>query len=183
MNEIIESIKKLEQYYFIKAEKTIGKINRYTLLKLTDNKLVKKVNQSKLVKNKHGTSKNKALPLVKNKHTNNTNKEQDLNKENTKGSKYKFTLSSMTLAQLLYSLIKKQNPAWYVEPSFEQWASDIDKIHRIDKRTYKQIEYVIRWTQKDDFWKKNILSPSKLRKQFNTLVVRITNNKKRPKII
>lgn len=91
---------------------------------------------------------------------------------NKDSNKYIYTLMSQKLACLLYELIKKENPAWYVEPNFDQWAHDIEAIHRLDGRTYEQIEWMIRWTQQDDFWKKNILSPAKLRKQFNNLVVR-----------
>lgn len=79
---------------------------------------------------------------------------------------------NLELAKLLYKLIKKQNPAWYIKPNWDNWVSDIDKIHRVDKRTYEQIEWMIEWVQQDDFWKGNILSPSKLRKQFNNLVIK-----------
>jgi len=39
---IIDSIKELEKYCFIKVKRTKGKISEYTLLKLTDSKPVKK---------------------------------------------------------------------------------------------------------------------------------------------
>lgn len=97
--------------------------------------------------------------------------------------RYKYTSKDKELAELLYSLIKKENPAWYVEPNWDQWAEDIGKINRLDKRTHKQIEWMVRWAQKDDFWKKNILSPSKLRKQFNKLVVQAKGDKPKVAII
>jgi len=40
---------------------------------------------------------------------------------------------------------------------------------RIDGRKANDIKAVIEWCQKDDFWYKNILSCSKLRKQFDQL--------------
>jgi len=91
---------------------------------------------------------------------------------------YNVTPKSRELAELLFVLIKKENPHWYVDPNFNQWADDIEKIHRIDERTYEQIEWMIKWAQKDSFWSKNILSPSKLRKQFNKLVIRAKNDPK-----
>lgn len=75
------------------------------------------------------------------------------------------------LAKLLYDLIKKENPEWYVKPNWDTWANDIRKIKEIDNRTYEQIEWMIRFVQDDNFWRKNILSPAKLREQFNRLVV------------
>lgn len=83
------------------------------------------------------------------------------------------------LAKLLYDLIREQNPAWHVKPNWEQWADDIEKLNRIDGRTWEQIEWMIRWAQNDDFWHKNILSPNKLRKQFNRLCVEAKGKQKK----
>ncbi len=54
-----------------------------------------------------------------------------------------------------------------------------------DNRTDEQIKYLINWTQKDDFWSTNILSPAKLRKQFDALVVKIKKEKAKtqPKVV
>ena len=38
-----------------------------------------------------------------------------------------------------------------------------------DKRTPQQINNMIDWCQADDFWKQNILSTAKLRKQYDTM--------------
>jgi hypothetical protein len=42
-----------------------------------------------------------------------------------------------------------------------------------DGYTYQQVEYVIRWSQAHEFWRTNILSASKLRKQFTQLVAQL----------
>ena len=97
-------------------------------------------------------------------------------------SKVKYSVEDQKLAQTLYDLIKESNPAWYVTPNWDQWSEDIRKIRELDKRTSEQIEFIIRWSQGDDFWRKNILSPSKLRKQFNTLVVQ-AKAKSQPKVM
>lgn len=83
------------------------------------------------------------------------------------------------LAKLLLEEIKQSNPN-FKEPNINKWADDISKMRRIDKRTPEQIRYLITWTQHHDFWAANILSPAKLRKQFDTLVaqVRRDQNKK-----
>ena len=89
-----------------------------------------------------------------------------------------YSQKSLELSKLLYKLIKDNNPDWYLKPNIEKWALEMDKINRIDKRSWEQIEYAIRWTQKSDFWCKNILSPEKLRKQFNNLVVQMKQKEK-----
>ena len=57
--------------------------------------------------------------------------------------------------------------------SRETWASHIDKLNRIDGRTFEQIEYMIRWTQHDSFWSQNILSTAKLREKFSDLIPKL----------
>lgn len=49
------------------------------------------------------------------------------------------------------------------------WITDMDKLNRIDQRTWQEIEHIINWSQNDSFWRTNILSPGKLRKQFDQL--------------
>ena len=46
-----------------------------------------------------------------------------------------------------------------------------------DKRTPELIESVMRFSQSNDFWKGNILSPDKLRKNFDQLTVKMNTNK------
>ena len=72
------------------------------------------------------------------------------------------------LSLLLLNEIKKNKPD-FLEPNLQLWAKDFEKMLRIDKRGHRRIPEVIRWCQQDDFWQSNILSPSKLRKQFDKL--------------
>lgn len=51
----------------------------------------------------------------------------------------------------------------------EKWVHDMDKIMRLDHRTPAEVEACIRWSQANDFWKANILSPTKLRAKFDTM--------------
>jgi hypothetical protein len=85
----------------------------------------------------------------------------------------KFTGKDMEMVNLMVSLIQKNNPAWKAKGNLDKWAEDINKINRIDERTYEQIEYMIKWTQKDPFWSQNILSASKLRDKFNDLIPKL----------
>lgn len=74
------------------------------------------------------------------------------------------------LAELLHDQMVENKPNRRIVPSWrESWARDIEKIHRIDGREWENIREVIEWSQKDDFWWKNILSGSTLRQKFDRL--------------
>ena len=76
------------------------------------------------------------------------------------------------LAELLLSLIKQNTPT-FKQPNVGMWANHIRLLREQDGRTLEQIEFVIRWSQKDTFWQANILSTKKLREKFDTLVAHI----------
>ena len=127
------------------------------------------------------------LALIKGKYEHKNKCIQDVSKLDTqdrlgkdrlgKSKVISYTPKDLELSKLLYELIKENNPAWYVKPNWDTWADDIRKLREIDNRTYEQIEFMIKWCQQDDFWKQNILSPTKLRKQFNNLVVKAKQSK------
>jgi len=84
-----------------------------------------------------------------------------------------FSIDDMRMVDLLIELIQQNNPEWKMKGSRETWAEHIEKLHRIDERTYEQIEAMIRWIQQDSFWSQNILSTAKLREKFNDLIPRL----------
>ena len=107
-----------------------------------------------------------------------------------------FTEKDLYLANLLYSKILSNFPVYENKKiNIQEWAVDIRKLREIDKATGDQIEYMINWihggtitkngnrTQvlaPHDFWSKNILSASKLRKQwFNNLVPQLQDTFKK----
>jgi len=55
------------------------------------------------------------------------------------------------------------------QDAVKRWADEIDKMNRIDGRTWNEIEAMIAWCQRDNFWKGNILSGAKLREKFDQL--------------
>ena len=73
------------------------------------------------------------------------------------------------LAAKLKELMLLNNPKARVPDNLQKWAQEINKMIRIDKRTPKEIESVIIFSQKDSFWMTNILSAKALRKQFDRL--------------
>lgn len=81
------------------------------------------------------------------------------------------------LSELLYQSILN-NDEKFKKPDLSKWASHIDKLIRIDGRSEEEIRKVIEFASTNDFWKSNILSTSKLRKQFPTLIIQIKRGEK-----
>lgn len=55
----------------------------------------------------------------------------------------------------------------------DKWHQEIERLNRLDGYSYEQIERTIRWVQQDSFWRSNVLSPAKLRKQFGALQLKM----------
>ncbi|MCI9883865.1 Replication protein O [Bacillus sp. FSL K6-2869] len=102
------------------------------------------------------------------------------NEKNINNSRHKYEPCDMENANLLYQRILENN-SQAKKPNLEKWASDFRLIRQIDKRSDAQVKYLINWTQKDSFWKSNILSPASLRKQFDKLTVRIKSEREAAK--
>lgn len=83
------------------------------------------------------------------------------------------------LSRLLFSKIRERNQK-QKEPNFQSWGNEIDKMLRVDKRSSEEIEAIILWSQADDFWQNNILSTSKLRKQFDSLLLKSKKSQSKP---
>lgn len=83
------------------------------------------------------------------------------------------------LAKYLFDKIRESNP-FVKEPNFQNWAKNIDLMHRVDNIPYEHIEKMIDWCRQDDFWKGNILSTEALRRGFAKMYERILqeHNKK-----
>lgn len=60
----------------------------------------------------------------------------------------------------------------------DKWLNDMDKLNRIDGREWENITKAIQWCQNDSFWRANILSPAKLRKQYDSLRLQAQRNQK-----
>ncbi|PHD69333.1 hypothetical protein COF61_00985 [Bacillus toyonensis] len=108
-------------------------------------------------------------------------KEKEKEKEKEKNTScHKFSTSDLENAKLLFKLMLLNNPS-AKEPNFDKWADDFRLMRERDSRTDEAIKYLINWTQNDTFWRTNILSPAKLRKQFDALVMKIKTDKEKNK--
>lgn len=85
---------------------------------------------------------------------------------------------AMTLASLLADLMLGNNPKnaglstdEKKKDAVDRWASEIEKLHRLDHQSWEDIRTVIEWSQKDSFWRKNILSGATLREKYDRLAI------------
>lgn len=66
--------------------------------------------------------------------------------------------------------IVKNNPkAKHV--NIEKWSKTMDLMLWKDNRHPNEIRQIIKWSQNDGFWRRNILSPKQLRAHYNLLVI------------
>lgn len=131
----------------------------------------KSVSEQKKLENKAGVQMyNKCTPEIE------IEKEIDIDKDKEKKNKsqsprrYDDDSPYLKMAQYLFNWIKQNNPS-AKEPNYQKWADDFRKLSEIDKRSKKDIKQIIDWSQKDNFWQTNILSPFKLRKHFDQLTM------------
>ena len=82
-----------------------------------------------------------------------------------------FVASASNDAAMLCSFfiesLKKTKPD--IKLNTKNWEQEFDKILRIDKRDPEKLKLMIEWIQQSSFWKPNILSPAKLRKQYDPI--------------
>ena len=92
-------------------------------------------------------------------------KQTDINTDivSPPGGHYQKTIEpkAKEMAELLFSL-HKQVDQNVKKPNIDSWAMDIEKINRLDGRSYEEIEKVIRWVKTPgNFWFPNIMSGKK----------------------
>lgn len=77
---------------------------------------------------------------------------------------------ALDMAHTLAELAKVNFP--FVKPvSISDWAYDIDKLNKIDGQDTALIEGILKWSQTDEFWKKQIRSGAALRRHFEKLYI------------
>ena len=87
----------------------------------------------------------------------------------------KFSNDDLRCAEWFYSRLLVLNSE-HKKPDIKKWADVIRLMREIDKRTYQQISDLFLWVNTDDFWQGNILSPVKLRKQWDALTIKMNSS-------
>ena len=87
------------------------------------------------------------------------------------GKRMHSTEEDRECAEWIYKkCILRVNPTARKPPE-NTWANDIRLMREIDERTHKQICELFLWVIADPFWCTNILSPGKLREQWDRLIL------------
>ena len=87
--------------------------------------------------------------------------------QTTSGNKW-GTDDDLKTAEWIFSRVRKVSPT-AKQPTWASWANDIRLLRDSLEISHQEICRVFNWANKDQFWQTNILSPSKLRKQWDTL--------------
>ena len=87
------------------------------------------------------------------------------------------TADDLRAARWIYQKLLVVN-ASLSEPKWVEWANTIRLMRMNDSRTHREICELFVWASGDDFWDGNILSPSSLRKHWDTLT---TQRARKPK--
>ncbi|MEK3995661.1 replication protein [Psychrobacillus sp. FSL K6-2365] len=108
---------------------------------------------------------------------NNVNNVNNDNKDNNiKPSRQKRVFDKdsdeMKLVEFFIQEIRK-NSSDFKDPNLQNWCDEFRKIIDLDKRDKGEVSKLIRWVQSDDFEKANVLSPSKLRKRYDALKIKM----------
>ena len=112
---------------------------------------------------------------------NDKNDKNDNKDIKTLRSKLKFETHHMKLAELLFKKVKENNPSAR-EPNLESWANTFRLMMERpkEKRSGKDIQDLILWSQSHHFWYNNVLSADKLRKQFDRLQLEMKDETHKP---
>ena len=86
----------------------------------------------------------------------------------------------MELARYLRTLITNRKSDFKFSGSLEKWADGFRLLMEQDHRPHAKIKAVLDWVQRHPFWQNNILSPDKLRKQFDRLEMEMEKASDKP---
>lgn len=102
--------------------------------------------------------------------------------KNKKKVKYEPDSKPYRCARKLLDEILKNKPDFKI-PNLQKWADTFRLMNERDGRTWKTIGDVIVFATQDDFWRVNILSADKLRKQFDRLEMEKDKQKQNRKVV
>jgi hypothetical protein len=104
-------------------------------------------------------------------HNNTIEKNKPLVQPEAKPKKYKYSDYDVQIAKWIHERLVAINPS-QKEPNFKAWANTLRLMQEVDKRQMDEVIKVFTWANSDPFWQSNILSPDKLRKKFDDLVIK-----------
>ncbi|RPJ97261.1 hypothetical protein CW357_00930 [Rummeliibacillus sp. TYF005] len=134
--------------------------------------------QGECVKKSEQQMNNKRTTNEQQMNTNNNVNNVNNNISRKRSRFYEEDSDEMKLANFFISKIR-ENDQKFKDPNKQTWCDDFRKLIELDKRDKHEISKLIKWVQQDDFWKSNVLSPSKLRKRYSELLIKMQNEQKK----
>lgn len=92
----------------------------------------------------------------------------------TPGGRSWGTQQDLDTAGWIFERVQRINPT-AKQPKWAEWANDIRLMREVDSRSDSEIRQLFDFASKHGFWCKNVLSPSKLRVQWDRLYVERAN--------
>lgn len=89
----------------------------------------------------------------------------------TKAKKINHTADDLKLSEWIFSRVQIIVPS-IKKQNLNTWSNTIRLMREIDGLTHKEITNQFDWANRDPFWSTNILSPEKLRKQWDSITAR-----------
>lgn len=80
--------------------------------------------------------------------------------------------ATMLAALLKAEILRNRCDFTTTQAQDRKWVASADRMLRIDKRNPEEATELIRWAQRDEFWKGNILSMNKFREKFVQLALK-----------
>lgn len=171
LQNIRTSIKRFEKYEFLTNRST----NKNRLITIVNWELYQEKKDqltSGLTSNQQATNRQ----LTTNNNDKQCNNENNINNNvpTRKKRMYEDDDPNKILAKTFLKLIRKNQEI--KEPDLDKWANTIRLTIESDKRTGKEVQEMIVWATQHDFWSGVILSPTSLRKNFDTMLAQKRKN-------
>jgi uncharacterized protein YdaU (DUF1376 family) len=97
----------------------------------------------------------------------------------SKRHKLEPSREAIGLAALLKAeILRNRSDFTTTQAQDRNWVASADRMLRIDKRNPEEAAELIRWAQRDEFWKGNILSMNKFREKFVQLALKVEGRTK-----
>lgn len=77
-----------------------------------------------------------------------------------------------SLTNFFLSKIRERNPN-HKKPNMKKWYADMDLLLRLDKRDPEEVKRVIEWASTAKWYSTAVLSPEKLRKDYDDMFIKI----------
>lgn len=98
-------------------------------------------------------------------------------KDKEAGNKFPPDSIPWQLAEHLRHTILAKDPNTKTPTNLNNWATEADRMIRLDNRDPQEAAHLMIWAQQDSFWHANILSMATFRKQYDKLKRQATSRK------